>query len=318
MAAKTISFVLPVYNEAKVLPEFYRVLSETIRPLEGKYRFELLFVNDGSRDSTDALLQEIAAKDKRVKVIEFARNFGHQIAITAGIDHAKGDAVIIMDTDLQDPPRTAVELIREWEAGSEVVYAVRATRKDGFWKRATARTFYKLLAMMSDYPIPENAGDFRLFDRKAADAMKQYREAHRYMRGISAHIGFKQKAVPFDRDERYAGETHYPLRKMLRFSADAMFSFSTAPLRFMTKFGFFVSGISVLGIIYAVVVRLFFSADAVPGWSFIVVAVLFVGGVQFIMLGILGEYIGRIYAEAKGRPLYIVSLISGEATGNRD
>ena len=311
MAQKTISFVLPVYNEEKVLKEFYGVLSSTTKPLDGRYGLEFLFINDGSRDGTIQILKQLATKDQRVKIIEFARNFGHQLAITAGIDHAKGDAVIVMDTDLQDPPKTALDLIREWEQGNEVVYAVRATRKDGFWKRLTAGMFYKIMAKLSDYPIPENAGDFRLFDRRAADVMKRYREVHRYMRGISAHIGFKQKAVPFDRDSRRAGETHYPFRKMLGLSMDAVFSFSTAPLRFMTKFGLFVAGVSVLGIIYAVVVRIFFPVAAVPGWSFIVVAILFVGGIQFIMLGILGEYIGRIFAESKGRPLYIISSTHG-------
>jgi dolichol-phosphate mannosyltransferase len=315
MQRKTISFVLPVYNESEGIRDFHKALSEAVKTLEKKYDVEAVFVNDGSKDGTAEALREIADKDGRVRIVHFSRNFGHQIAVTAGLDHATGDAVIIMDTDLQDPPMVVLELVREWEGGHEVVYAVRRSRKDGVFKRATAAAFYKLMSSLSDVPIPENTGDFRLLDRKAADAMRQYGERHRFMRGIAAHIGFKQKAVPFDRDARFAGETHYPFRKMLRLSIDAIVSFSDAPLRLISKIGFFVSGASVLGIVYAVVVRAFFSADAVPGWAFITVAVFFIGGVQFVMLGIIGEYVGRIYAESKGRPLYIVSSVYGSKDG---
>jgi polyisoprenyl-phosphate glycosyltransferase len=312
MSRKTISFVLPVYNESEGIRDFYRELSNTIARLEKKYNVEIVFVNDGSRDGSDEALRQIAESDGRVRAIHFSRNFGHQIAVTAGLDHAVGDAIVIMDTDLQDPPPVVMELVSEWENGQEVVYAMRRSRKDSFFKRVTAAAFYKLMSSLSDVPIPENTGDFRLLDRKAADAMRQYGEKHRFMRGIAAHIGFKQKAVPFDRDERFAGETHYPLRKMIRLSIDAIVSFSDAPLRLISKVGFFVSAASVMGIIYAVVVRAFFSAEAVPGWAFITVAIFFIGGVQFVMLGIIGEYVGRIYAESKNRPLYIVSSISGK------
>jgi polyisoprenyl-phosphate glycosyltransferase len=312
ISRKKISFVLPVYNEAEGLPEFYSVLCETLKKLEAKYDTEVVFVNDGSTDGSLVELSNIVATDKRVSVVELSRNFGHQLAITAGLDYATGDAVIVMDTDLQDPPNTALASVQEWEAGSEVVYAVRRTRKDSFAKKFTARAFYKILAWFSDYPIPENTGDFRLLDARAAKVMREYRETSRYVRGIAAHIGFKQKAVLFDRDERRIGETHYPLKKMLRLAADAVFSFSNAPLRVVSRIGYVITGLSVIGILYALIVKVFYPATAVPGWTFIIVAVFFLGGLQFMTLGILGEYIGRIYVESKGRPLYIVSRVHSQ------
>ncbi|HEY9481168.1 MAG TPA: glycosyltransferase family 2 protein [Candidatus Paceibacterota bacterium] len=315
MQRKTISFVLPVYNESAGVRDFHKELSGTFKALEKKYEVEALFVNDGSHDGTAEVLREIADVDNRVRVLHFSRNFGHQIAVTAGLDHATGDAIVIMDTDLQDPPAIALELVREWEDGHEVVYAQRRSRKDTIFKRATAHAFYKILNRLSDTVIPENTGDFRLLDRKAAEAVRQYRESHRFVRGIAAHVGFKQKAVLFDRAERTAGETHYPLKRMLRLSADAVVGFSTAPLRLITKAGFLVSGLSFLGILYAVSVRIFFAADAVPGWAFMTVAIFFMGGVQMLMLGIIGEYVGRIYAESKGRPLYIVSSVYSSQDG---
>jgi polyisoprenyl-phosphate glycosyltransferase len=311
MTKKTISFVLPVYNDELIAPEFYRVLSETFRSIEGKYNAEFVFVNDGSFDGTGEILRKIAADDPRVKVIEFSRNFGQQIAITAGLDFAKGDAVIFMDTDLQDPPVTALELIKEWEKGFEVVYAVRRSRKDTFWKKVFAGAFYKLLAMMSEYPIPRNTSDFRLLDARAAAAVRQYREIGRFMRGIAVHVGFRQKGVLFDRDERTVGETHYSVKKMVRLALDGIIGFSNVPLRFMTTLGLFISLASILCIIYVVIVKLFFPMYTIQGWTFTIVAILFIGGVQFIMLGTLGEYIARIYAETKGRPLYIISSIHG-------
>lgn len=312
MNKKTISFVLPVYNEVEGITEFHRVLSDTIEILEKKYNFDLIFVNDGSSDGSDMILRKIAEKDLRVKVVEFSRNFGHQIAVTAGLDFAVGDAVVIMDTDLQDPPSICLELVHEWENGTEVAYAVRKTRRDGLFKRMTAWIFYKVMSVLSDYPIPENTGDFRLLDSKAAEAMRKYREKSRFVRGIAAHIGFRQKAVFFDRDERMAGATHYPFKKMLKFSTDAIFSFSEVPLRLMSKIGYLLFGSSILGIIYIIILKLFYSEITVQGWPFTIVTLFFVSGLQFVMLGTIGEYVGRIYAESKGRPLYIVSSIYGK------
>jgi glycosyltransferase involved in cell wall biosynthesis len=311
MNKKTISFVLPVYNDEEIIPEFHRVLSAAVKQIEGKYNFEFVFVNDGSSDGCGPLLHKIAAADSRAKVIEFSRNFGQQIAITAGLDFATGDAVIFMDTDLQDPPATALELIKEWEKGFEVVYAVRRSRKDTFWKKFFANTFYKLMGMMSEYPIPQNTSDFRLLDKRAAEAVRKYREIGRFMRGIAVHVGFKQKGVLFDRDERTVGETHYSIKKMVRLASDGIIGFSNVPLRFMSVFGLFVSFISIIGIVYVIIVKLFFPHLTIQGWTLTFVAILFIGGVQFVMLGMLGEYIARIYAETKGRPLYIISSLHG-------
>lgn len=307
MANKKISFVLPVYNEQQSIAEFYRVLKIHLDTKSKKYDFELLFVNDGSKDDSLQILTKIQRKDDTVKVINFSRNFGHQIGVTAGLDFAEGDAVIIMDTDLQDPPSVAMEMIDKWEEGFEVVYGQRRTRKDSVFKKTTANLFYKLVDKLTTFEIPQNTGDFRLVDRKVVDTLKQFREQNRFMRGLVSYVGFKQYALKFDRDARYAGKTKYPLRKMIKLALDGILGFSTTPLKLITQFGLFVSFISFLGIIYSIYMYFFQPEITVPGWTLMMVAILFIGGVQMIMLGILGEYIGRIYAEVQNRPLYIIS-----------
>lgn len=273
------------------------------------YDYELIFINDGSRDDSLSLLKDIQKKDSRVVVIDFARNFGHQIAVTAGLDHAAGDAVIIMDSDMQDPPIVSFELIGKWEEGFEVVYAQRRTRKDTFLKKLTANLFYRFLHRVAEINIPRNTGDFRLIDRRVVDELRKFKEHNRFLRGMVSFIGFRQTAVLFDRDERHAGETGYPLKKMLKFAADGILSFSTVPLKLISNMGYIVAGFSLIGIIYAIVLRIFFPHLTVEGWTFIVITILFIGGVQLIMLGILGGYIGRIYTETLNRPLYTVANI---------
>ena len=269
----------------------------------------MIFINDGSKDKSLEMLTEIQKKDPQVKVIDFARNFGHQIAVTAGLDYAQGNAVIIMDSDMQDPPKVSFELIKKWEEGYDVVYAQRRSRKDTFFKKLTANVFYRTLQKLADIDIPRNTGDFRLVDRKVVNEMKKFKEHNRFLRGMVSFVGFKQTAVQFDRDERHAGETGYPLKKMLKFAADGIFSFSTVPLKLISSIGYWVALLSFIGILYAIFMKLFFPGITIEGWTFIVIAILFIGGVQMIMLGVLGSYIGRIYTESQARPLYIIQKI---------
>ena len=303
--ARVISFVLPVYNEAAGLPAFHAELSRAVaeRP---DLSFEFVYVNDGSLDESLALLRGLERVDPRVRVLDLARNFGHQIAITAGIDHAQGDAVVVMDTDLQDPPFVALELIAAWEQGADIVHAQRRSRRDTPFKRFTAWLYYRLLRGFAEVDIPRNTGDFRLLGRRAAEALRTHRERNRFVRGLVASLGFTQVSVPFDRDERVAGSTHYPLRKMVRLAADGIISFSSAPLRWITRLGVFSVVVALIGIIYAVAQRIFWPETTVAGWTWLAVAVLFMGGVQMLSLGVIGSYVGRIYSEVQGRPLYLV------------
>lgn len=312
---RLISYVFPIYNEAGNIPRLYDTMAALVAGLP--YDVEFVFVNDGSRDASLALLTELAQRDPRVRVIDFARNYGHQIAVTAGVDAAVGDAVIIMDSDLQDPPAVSLELIREWEAGSDVVYAQRRTRQDSAFKRLTAGLYYRVLGALADIEIPRDTGDFRLIDAKVAAQLRRYREHDRFLRGMVAEIGFTQKAVLFDRDARTAGETGYPLSKMLKLAADGITGFSSKPLRLIGRLGYAIALAALLGAVYAVVVRLFFPEYAVQGWAFTVIAILLVGGLQLIMLGIIGSYVGRIYTEVQGRPLYGVRRVYGAAPRER-
>ncbi len=300
----TLSVVAPVYNEEAILHELYRRL---VAVLDGAgLDWELVLVNDGSRDRSPEIMRELHAADPRVKVVDFARNFGHQVAITAGADYAQGDAVVIIDADLQDPPEVILDLLAKWREGYEVVYAVRAERKGETWfKEFTAKAFYRIIYKITDINIPMDTGDFRLMDRKVVEALRTMREKHRFMRGMSVWVGFKQVGVEYVRAERYAGETKYPLRKMLKFALDGITSFSYFPLQVATYFGFVAAAVAVLGIIVTVILRLT-GSHAFYGQATTLVAVLFLGGVQLISLGIIGEYLGRIYDEVKGRPLYIV------------
>ncbi|WP_030857600.1 glycosyltransferase family 2 protein [Streptomyces sp. NRRL S-37] len=303
-----ISYVLPVFNEQDGIRRFHDELVEAIdtRP---ELSFELVYVNDGSSDASLAILRDLAKNDPRVCVVDFARNFGHQMAITAGLDEARGDAVIVMDTDLQDPPRVSLELIDAWRDGAEIVHARRRSRQDGLFKRATAAAYYRVLRACTEVDIPLDTGDFRLLDRRVADELRRYRERSRFVRGIVASMGFVQTEVYFDRDERFAGETKYPLRKMARLAIDGVTGFSTVPLKLITRLGFLVLTLSFAGILYALAMKVFRPDITVSGWTMLMVVVLFLGGVQMLSLGVLGSYIGRTYSEAQGRPLYIVRQV---------
>jgi dolichol-phosphate mannosyltransferase len=300
----TLSVVAPCFNEEGVLHELYRRISEVLDSTGEPW--ELVLVNDGSRDRTPEIMRELHAQDARVKVVDFARNFGHQIAVTAGMDYARGDAVVLIDADLQDPPELILEMLAKWREGYEVVYAIRAERKGETWfKEFTAKAFYRIIYKITDIDIPMDTGDFRLMDRKVVNALKTMHEKHRFMRGMSVWVGFRQVGVKYVRAERYAGETKYPLKKMLKFAMDGITSFSYFPLQLATYIGFASALIAVLGIIITIILRLS-GSHAFYGQATTLVSVLFLGGVQLICLGILGEYLGRIYDEVKGRPLYIV------------
>ena len=307
-----IAYVLPVYNEACGLAAFHATLLAAVaeRP---DLEYEFVYVDDGSGDDSLEQLLAMRAADPRVTVLALARNFGHQVAVTAGLDaaHAAGaDAVIVMDTDLQDPPAVSLALLQRWEAGADVVYAQRRTRRDTAFKRGTAAGFYWLLDKMADTPIPRNTGDFRLMDRRVVSEVVKYREHNRFLRGIVAQVGFRQEAYLFDRDERYAGSSKYPLKTMMKLAADGIMGFSTQPLRLITHLGLAISALAVVGVIYVLGVRIFDPGEAVPGWAFLAVGMFFLGGVQLIVLGVIGSYVGRTYVEVLDRPLYAVSMVA--------
>jgi polyisoprenyl-phosphate glycosyltransferase len=304
MTTPTYSVIAPIYNELSNIPELYRRVKETM-DLTGE-AWELIMVDDGSTDGSSAKIFELAEQDERVRPVIFARNFGHQIAVTAGLDYAQGKAVTIIDSDLQDPPEVILDLIAKWKEGFEVVYAVRAEREGESWfKLLTASLFYRMIAAITDVKIPLDTGDFRLLDHKVVKVMQQMRERHRFLRGMSAWVGFKQVGVPYRRAARLSGQTKYPFRKMFKLAWNAITGFSYVPLQIATYLGFISAGLSILVIPVVVVMRLA-GSQAFFGQASSLLAVLFLGGVQLISLGILGEYIGRLYDEAKGRPLYIV------------
>ncbi len=299
----TYSIVAPVFNEEETLPHFYK---RVIAVMESQAEsFELLFVNDGSRDGSFRIMQELHRQDPRVHAINFSRNFGHQIAISAGLDYARGQVVIILDADLQDPPEVIPGLIERWKKGAEVVYAQRTKREgETLFKLLTAAAFYRLIERITSIDIPCDTGDFRLLDRRVVDVLILMREQHRFMRGLSVWAGFRQEAVLYERHERFAGSTKYPLSKMIRFSLDAITSFSHVPLQLATSSGLLLAGLSLIGIGIAVILRLF--TGAIVGQASTLILVLFLGGIQLIFLGIIGEYLGRIYDEVRARPLYII------------
>jgi dolichol-phosphate mannosyltransferase len=302
----TYSIIAPVFNEEETLPHFYqRVVAVMEQVAES---FEVVFVNDGSRDGSLRILKDLHERDPRLRIIDFSRNFGHQIAISAGLDYAQGDAVIILDADLQDPPEVIPDLIAHWKNGAEVVYAQRTSRKgETRFKLLTAAMFYRLITRITSVEIPRDTGDFRLLDRHVVDTLVTMREQHRFMRGLSAWVGFRQEAVLYERQERFAGETKYPFFKMLRFSLDAITGFSHVPLQLATTFGFILAGLSLVGILIAALLRIF--TGAIVGQASTLILVLFLGGIQLIFLGIIGEYLGRIYDEVRARPLYIVRKV---------
>ncbi len=299
------SVVAPVYNEIGCVEEFHKQVSGVMGSL--KAAWELVLVDDGSTDGSTEIIKSLAKKDPHVQAVIFARNFGHQIAVTAGLDYARGDAVAVIDADLQDPPEVILDLIGKWKEGYEVVYAVRRKREGESWfKLVSASAFYRLIYRITDVKIPLDTGDFRLLDRKVVNVMGQMRERHRFLRGMAAWVGYRQVGVEYDRKERFAGKTKYPFSKMLKLALNAVTSFSYFPLQLATYLGFVCAGISIVAIPVVIFLRLSHSA-ALLGQATTLITVLFLGGVQMITLGILGEYIGRIYDEVKGRPLYIVS-----------
>jgi len=300
-----VSIVVPCMNEAEVIRE---TCCRLVRVLDkSSFVFELVFVDDGSRDCTAEILRELQIADSRVRVVRLSRNFGHQIAITAGLEHAAGDAVAVIDADLQDPPELLVEFVTKWADGYDVVYGVRTEREgETAFKLWTAKCFYRVIGKLADTEIPLDTGDFRLMDRRVVDALLSMPERDRFVRGMVSWLGFSQVAVPYKRAARLAGKTKYPLFKMMKFATDGIVSFSIIPLRLATWMGFLASGISVLGIIVVLLERYLGVLGLVKGWSSTVIAVLFIGGVQLVCMGIIGEYVGRIYGETKRRPLYVV------------
>jgi len=297
-----------MYNEEAVIPETYRRLTGVMEGFGEPY--ELLFINDGSRDRTGEILRELCKSDRRVKLIDFARNFGHQIAITAGMDYAAGECMVIIDGDLQDPPELIPDMIKLWRQGYEVVYGKRLSREgETFFKKFTAKCFYRILRRMTDVDIPVDTGDFRLIDRKVSEALKQLPERNRYVRGLMSWVGYKQVAIEFQRSERFAGETKYPLKKMIKLAMDGIMSFSYKPLKIATYVGSIISFVSFFYLIAVLVQRIFWPESVQSGWASLIAVSLFFNGIILLILGIIGEYIGRIYDEAKGRPLYIISRL---------
>ena len=306
-----LSIVVPVYNEQEVLPEFHRRVCGVLAGLEGSS--EIIYVNDGSRDNTLAVLQELRRNDPRVSIVDLSRNFGKEIALTAGLDHARGLATVVIDADLQDPPELIPELVKQWNAGYDVVYAKRTERSGETWvKKLTAKLFYRLIKRVGEVAIPEDSGDFRLLSRRALDALKQLREQHRFMKGLFAWIGYPQQAVLYRRDARFAGITKWNYWKLWTLALEGITSFTTAPLKIATYAGVLAA---LLGFVFAlfIVYKTLVYGDPVRGYPSLMVIVLFLGGIQLLALGVIGEYLGRMYTETKHRPLYLVKdLYSSE------
>jgi dolichol-phosphate mannosyltransferase len=302
--------VVPCLNEEEVICDTNRQLAAALEQVP--LNFEIIYVDDGSSDSTPELLRQLQEGDEHIRVVRFSRNFGHQMAITAGLEHAAGDAVVIIDADLQDPPEVILEFVEKWMDGYDVVYGVRAEREgETAFKLWTAKVFYRCMAGLSDTQIPVDTGDFRLMDRRVVNALLEMPERDRFVRGMVSWLGFSQIGISYHREARTAGTTKFSFFKMLRFAMDGIFSFSVLPLRVATWIGFAASGLAILGIVIATVERLMGVHGLVKGWTSILIAVLFIGGVQLICIGIIGEYVGRIYGETKQRPLYVVQERSG-------
>lgn len=303
--SKKAVIIVPFLNEEENLPELYRRLSAVFDQLPESGRF--LFVDDGSTDGSVACLDELRKNDDRVRILQLSRNFGHQIAITAGLDHADGDVAVIMDADLQDPPEVITELLAKWREGFDVVYAVRRSRAGETWlKKLLASGFYRIFRRLAKVDVPMNAGDFRLLGRSAIDAMNQVRETHRFMRGLTCWIGFRQSFVLYDRDARYAGVTKYPVWKSAKLAWDGITSFSSKPLQWMMNAGVLIAVVSAILTFRIIILKMSGSGDLVSGWASLAVLVLFLGGVQLSAIGLLGQYISRIFDETKKRPLYWV------------
>jgi polyisoprenyl-phosphate glycosyltransferase len=304
------SFIVPVYNEEEIIPELFSRIKFIMDGLEDEA--ELILVNDGSKDSSISKISELKRQDERVSYLSLARNFGHQVAVTAGLNYARGKAVIILDADLQDPPEVIPEMIKKWKEGYQVVYAQRTARhQEGKVKRFTAYLFYRLLKRLADVDIPTDAGDFCLIDRKVIDVLNSMPENNRYLRGLRAWVGFNQTAIRYERDPRYAGQVKYTFRKSLSLAMNGIFSFSKIPLRFSTYLGFISAVAAILMALSVLYWRIFQPASPVTGYATIMIVVFFIGAVQLISVGILGEYIGRIYEEVKRRPLYTLDEVAG-------
>lgn len=305
MSAKpTYTIIAPIYNEIDNIETLYQRVSEVMAQTGEPWEFVL--VDDGSKDGSTEAILDLKARDEKIVPVIFARNFGHQIAVTAGLDYSSGEAVVIIDADLQDPPEVILDLIAKWKEGYEVVYAQRSKREGETWfKLFTAAAFYRLIQRITDVNLPMDTGDFRLLDRKVVDVMGSMREKHRFLRGMSVWVGFRQTGVEYERAERFAGETKYPLKKMFKLASDAITGFSYFPLQLATYLGFFTFGIGLIALIATILLRLS-GSEFLAGQALTLIVVLFLGGIQLFTFGMLGEYIGRLYDEAKGRPLYIV------------
>ena len=305
----SISVVVPCFNEQDVIRQTHERLTDALSKTDLDY--EIVYVNDGSRDRTLEILRGLVATDSHVRVVSFSRNFGHQVAVTAGVDFTSSDAVVLIDADLQDPPELIHDMVRLWHDGYQVVYGTRQSRTgEHAFKLLTAKYFYRIINSISDVPIPLDTGDFRLMDRRVVEVLKNMPERDRFLRGMVSWIGFKQIPLPYARSERAAGGTKYPLRKMVRFALDGIVSFSLMPLRLATLCGFVAAATMVVAILYALILRLFTNIS-VSGWTLLFIAVTFLGGMTLLCLGIIGEYVGRIYRELKRRPLYIVDEALG-------
>lgn len=303
-----VSIIIPVFNERETLPEIHRRITDAMA-LAGE-PYEILFVNDGSSDGSREILLSLAGRDSRVRALHLARNFGHQIAISAGVDAARGDSVVLMDGDLQDPPELLPEMVGRWKSGSEVVYMVKRTRKEHVVKRVLFHSFYELMRRMSTIPIPLEAGNFSLLDRKVVDVLRAMPERNRYIAGMRAWAGFRQTGIEFDRDARFAGTPHMTITRLFRLAFDGLFSFSNVPLRAAMYVGMTTALVSFFMGVVVLYIKLF-TDHATPGWASPVVSILFIGGLILVTLGIIGEYIGRIYDEVKRRPLYIIQEKTG-------
>jgi len=304
MNTPVLSIIVPIYNEEKIISELYQRLTNSAKEITDNY--EIIFINDGSKDYSLIELVKISKQDDKVYFINFSRNFGHQIAVTAGIDYCKGDAVVIIDGDLQDPPELITEMYKKHKQGYEVVYAQREKREgETFLKKTTAQLFYRILKKLTSVDIPLDTGDFRLIDRKVVDALKKMPEQNKFLRGQIAWIGFNQTAVLFKRDKRKSGKTGYPLSKMIKFALDGITGFSDKPLEYVSRLGFIISGLSFAIILYAVFSH-FFLKQTITGWTSLIISSMFIGGVQLISIGVIGEYIARINKNILNRPLYLI------------
>lgn len=301
-----ISIITPCYNEEEVINETIRRLNNSVKNID-KYKFEFIFINDGSTDRTEQILKKNSLTDKKIKIISFSRNFGHQAALAAGLENCKGDAAIIIDADLQDPPELIKDMIIKWNKGFKVVYGKRIERKnETIFKKLTAKYFYRILNFLAEVDIPLDTGDFRLIDKSIIEILKTMPENKKFYRGLIAWCGFKQTAIEYSRDKRFAGKTKYPLFKMIQFSVDGILSLSIKPLKIITFIGFFIAFVSFFGIANIIYNKIVYGT-LITGWASLLVTILFIGGIQLISIGILGEYLGRSYSEIQKRPKYIIS-----------